>query len=107
MSNLNIGFMKNGRARWQEAEATKDFNIALTRQDKKFLTSELFKVIQGAIPLILHFKTMLFLNKFFEYFYNLGCAINVHYQKVVIDSGRTKFKQGKTDGILYSREFHE
>ena len=41
--NLNIGLMKCGRAKWQEAEATsKDFNIVLTGQDKKFCTSELF-----------------------------------------------------------------
>ena len=44
---------------WHEAEATrKDFNIVLTRQDKKFFISELFKVIQDAIPLILHYRTM-------------------------------------------------
>ena len=36
----------------------KDFNIVLTRQDKKFFISELFKVIQDAIPLILHYRTM-------------------------------------------------
>ena len=59
LGTLNFGLMICGRARWQEAEATrKDFNIVLTRQDKKFFISELFKVIQGAIPLILHFRTM-------------------------------------------------
>ena len=36
----------------------KDFNTVLTRQDKKFFISELFKVIQDAIPLILHYRTM-------------------------------------------------
>ena len=45
--------------RWQEAEATrKDFSIVLIHQDKKFFTSEPFKVIQDAIPLILHCRTM-------------------------------------------------
>ena len=59
MRTLSIGLMKCGRAKWQEAEATRrDFNIVLTRQDKKFFTSELFKVIQDAIPLILHYRTM-------------------------------------------------
>ena len=59
LSTLNIGLMMYGRARWQEAEATrKDFNIVLIRQDKKFFTCELFKVIQDAIPLILHCRTM-------------------------------------------------
>ena len=48
-----------GSARWQEAEATrKCFNIVLTLQDKKFFISELFKVIQDAISLILHYRTM-------------------------------------------------
>ena len=36
----------------------KIFNIVLIRQDKKFFTFELFKVIQDAIPLILYFRTM-------------------------------------------------
>ena len=48
-----------GRVQWQEAEETrKDFNIVLIHQDKKFFISELFKVIQDAIPLILHYRTM-------------------------------------------------
>ena len=59
LSTLNVGLMKCGREKWQEAEAArKDFNIVLTRQDKKFFISEFFKVIQDAIPLILHFRTM-------------------------------------------------
>ena len=56
---LDICLMICGRERWQEAEVTrKDFNIVLTRQGKKFFISELFKVIQDAIPLILHKRTM-------------------------------------------------
>ena len=56
---LSIGLMKCGRVQWQKAEATrKDFNIVLIHQDKKFFISELFKVIQDAIPLILHCGTM-------------------------------------------------
>ena len=70
----------SGRARWQEAEATrKDFNILLTRQDKKSFIFELFKVIQDAIPLILHFRTMCqFRTIFFEYTYHIGCAVSLH-----------------------------
>ena len=59
LSTLNIGLMMYGRARWEEAEATRqDFNTVLTRQDKKFFTVELFKVVQDAILLILHCRTM-------------------------------------------------
>ena len=59
LSILNIGLMICGRARWQDAKAArKDFNIVLIHQDKKFFISELFKGIQDAIPLILHFRTM-------------------------------------------------
>ena len=59
LSTLNIGLTICGRARWQEAEATrKDINVVLTRQDKKFFISEPFMVIQDAIPLILDFGTM-------------------------------------------------
>ena len=59
VSTPNVGLMMYGRARRQDAEATiKDFNTVLTRQDKKFVTFEFFKVIQDAIPLILHFRIM-------------------------------------------------
>ena len=39
-------------------ETRKYFNIVLKHQDTKFFTSELFKVIQDAISLILHCRTM-------------------------------------------------
>ena len=59
LRTLNIGLTICGRARWKEAEATRnDFNTVLIRQDKRFFTSELFKAIQDATPLILHFRTM-------------------------------------------------
>ena len=35
------------------------------------------------------------------------CSLCTLHHKLRISSGRTKFKQGKTDGILYSRESHE
>ena len=43
--------------KWAE-ETRKDFNIVLIHEDKKFFISELFKVIQDAISLILHYRTM-------------------------------------------------
>ena len=59
LSTLNIGLMKCGRVKWQEAEETRtDFNIVLIHQDKKFFISELFKVIQDAISSVLHYRTM-------------------------------------------------
>ena len=59
LCNLNIGLMKSGRVQWQkEEERRKDFNIVLIHQDKKFFNSELNKVIQDAISLILHDRTM-------------------------------------------------
>ena len=54
---LNIGLMKGGKVQWQKEEETrKDFSIALILQEK-FFTSELFKIVQDAIPLILHYRT--------------------------------------------------
>ena len=59
LSNLNNGLMISGRAQWQKAKETrKYFNIVPIHQDKKFFTSELFKVIQDATSLILHYRTM-------------------------------------------------
>ena len=59
LRTLSIGLMTCGRVKWQQAEETrKDFNIVLIHQDKKFFISELFKVIQDAILLTLHYGTM-------------------------------------------------
>ena len=44
-------------------------------------------------------------DNFFEYIYHIGCAISfAPHHKPRIDTGRTKFKQGKTDSILYGCE---
>ena len=96
----------NGKRRRKKE---KDFNTVLTRHDKKFFTSEFFKVIQDAIPLIHHYRdNVLIPNDFFEKFYHIGCAVTFTlHHKFRIDSGRTKFKQEKTDGTFYSRESHE
>ena len=59
LRTLSIGLLKCGRAKWLEAVVTRnDFNILLTRQDKKFFISELFKVIQDAIPWTFHYRKM-------------------------------------------------
>ena len=80
LSTLNIGLMMYRRARWQEAEATrKDFIFVLTRQDKKFFISWLFKVIQDATPIDPSQQdNVLIPNNFFEYIYHIGCAISLH-----------------------------
>ena len=63
----------------------KDFNTVLVRQDKKLFISKLFKVIQDAIPLILHYRDhVLNPNDFFEYIYHIGCAISLH---LIMNSG--------------------
>ena len=63
----------------------KKINIVMIRQDKKFLISELFKVIQDAVSWILFYRTMsLFRTVFFKYIYHVGCAINLHS---IINSG--------------------
>ena len=75
-----IGLTKSGRAPWQEEEDTReDFSIVLILQDRKSCTSELFKVIQEATLLILHYRTIVIIpDGFFKYIYLVGCAINVH-----------------------------
>ena len=101
-STLNIGLMMYGRVRWQQAEATrKVFNSVLIRPDKKFFTSELFKVIQGRNlndPTLQ--DNVLIPNNFFEYICHIGCAVNLHS---ITNSG---LLAGQADGILYSRESH-
>ena len=54
-----IGLTTSGRKAWQEEEETrKDTSIVLIRQERS-CTSELFKVIQDAVSLILLYRTML------------------------------------------------
>ena len=97
---LNIGLVVCGRARWQEAEATrKDFNTVLIRQDKKFFTSELFKVIQDAIPIDPTLQdNVLIPNNFFEYIYHIGCAVNLHSitNSGLIAGGQNSSKERQT-----------
>ena len=53
-----IGLTTGGRKAWQEEEETrKDTSIVLIHQEQS-CTSELFKVIQDAILLILLYRTM-------------------------------------------------
>ena len=53
-----IGLMVSGRKVWQEEEETrKDSSTVLILQEQLCI-SELFKDIQDAILLILHYKTM-------------------------------------------------
>ena len=47
-------------------------------------------------------------DNFLECIYHIGCAISLHsITNSGLMAGRTKFKQGKTDGILYGCESHE
>ena len=80
-----IGLTKGGRKAWQEEEETrKDTSIVLIHQEQS-CTSELFKVIQDAVSLILLYRTMsLIPDGFFKYIYHVGCAINLHS---IINSG--------------------
>ena len=85
----------------------KDFNIVLTRQDKKILCFRALQGHSGRNPIDPSFKdNVLIPNDFFEYIYHIGCAINLHS---IINSelilGGQNFEQ-KTDGILYSCESH-
>ena len=80
LRTVNMGQTVCGRARWQEAEATrKDFNIAPTRQVKKFFTVKFFNVIQDAIPKMLQWKATKGFRTFSSStFYRIGCATNLH-----------------------------
>ena len=85
----------------------KDFNIVLTRQDKKFFISELFKVNQDAIHWSNTPGQCVDSEQFLRIHlsYRMCSQFTLHHQ-FRIDTGRTKFKQGKTAGILYGCESH-
>ena len=69
MRTLSIGLMKCGRARWQEAEATrKDVNTVRALQGHS-----------GRNPSDPSLQdNVLIRDNFFEYIYHIGCAINLH-----------------------------
>ena len=87
LCTLNIGLMKCGRVHWQEAEETrKYFSIVLILQDKQFFTSELSMVIQDAISLILHYRTMSWLRTISSmYIYHVGCADQLYIPSSIQD----------------------
>ena len=81
-----IGLTKSGRKAWREEEETrKDTNTELIHQEQS-CTSELFKVIQDAVSLILPTlqDNVIIPDGFFNYIYHVGCAINLHS---IINSG--------------------
>ena len=110
LSTLNIGLMKCGRAKWQGAEATrKDFNIVLIHQDKIFFYLRALQGHSGRNPIDPTLQ---------DSCVNSGQFLRAHsscwmcnqftlHHKFMIDSGRTKFKQGETYGLLYGCESHE
>ena len=63
---------------WQEEETRQDTSTVLILQELLCI-SELFKDIQDAILMILHYRTLLlFRTASSSTFYHIGCAINVH-----------------------------
>ena len=71
LSTLNMGLMMYGRARWQEAEATrKEIKIVQIHQDKGH---------SGRNPIDPTLQdNVLSPDNFFEYIYHIGCAISLH-----------------------------
>ena len=97
---LNIGLMQNGRAAWQEEEETiKKISIVLILREK-FFPSELFKVIQDAILLILFTRQCLDSGQFLRvHLSRWMCNQFTFHHQFRIDTGRSKFEQS-TDNIL-------
>ena len=111
LSTLNVGLMMYGRATWQEAEATrKYFNIVLTRQDKKFFTSELFKGHSGRNPIDPTLQdNVLIPNNFFEYIYHIGCAVSLHSitNSGLIPGGQNSSRDRQTEFFAAVNPMHK
>ena len=84
---LDMGLMKSGRASWQEAEETrKFFNIVLIHQDKKFFNLRALQGHSGRNPIDPSLQDNVFVpDNFFEYFYHIGCAVNLHTPSQIQD----------------------
>ena len=55
-----IGLVGSGRKVWQEEEETRTYSSTVLMLQEQWCISELFKNIQDAVLLILHYKTMSF-----------------------------------------------
>ena len=72
--------MMYGRARWQEAEATrKDFNTVLDPSGQGILYIRALQGHSGRNPIDPTLQDNVFIpNNFFEYTYQIGCAVSLH-----------------------------
>ena len=104
---LSIGLVKCGRAKYNEAEATrKDFNTVLIRQDKKFFYLRALQGHSGRNPIDPTLQdNVLIPNNFFEYINHIGCAINLHSitNSGLIPGGQNSGRERQT---LYGCESH-
>ena len=80
LSTLNIGLMMYGRARWQGAEATiKYYKFCTDQSGKEIIYLRALQGHSGSNPIDLSLQdNVLTPNNFFEYIYQIGCAVNVH-----------------------------
>ena len=96
-----IGLTASGRKAWQEEEETRnDTSIVLFCQEQ-CCTSELFKVIQDVVSLILLHRTMSLFRATSSDIY-LSCRMCnqfTFHNQIGIDTWRSKFEQ-QTDSIL-------
>ena len=88
--------MKCGRVEWQKAEATrKDFNIVLIHQDTKCFYLQALQGHSGRNPIDPSLQdNVVIQSNFFEYYYHIGCAINLHS---IINNGLILWRSGFED----------
>ena len=80
LSTLNIGLMMKGRAKWQEADATrKDFQYCTDSSGKEILYLRALHGHSGRNHIDPSLQdNVLIPNNFFEYIYHIGCAVDLH-----------------------------
>ena len=80
LRTLDIGLMKCGRAKWQEAEATrKDFIFYTDSSGQEILDLRALQGHSGRNPIDPTLQdNVLILDNFFEYISHFGCAVNSH-----------------------------
>ena len=79
MCDLNIGLMMCGRAKWQEAEATRRFQYCTDSSGQEILFLRALQSHSGRNLIDPSLQDHVFIpNDFFEYIHHIGCAINLH-----------------------------
>ena len=111
LSTLNIGLLICGRARWQEAEATrKRFQYCIDSSGQEILHLRALQGHSGRNPIDPSLQdNVLIRDNFFEYIYHIGCSVSLHSitNSGFIPGGQILSREGQTVFFTAVKPMHK